>query len=78
MRLTVKKTQNLHIGPKGTKMSKSKNSHKNVMLGSKYLINLNRLCSEFEDDISKNELSVRFCLGAVPDFPHWMPAKLHW
>ncbi len=27
--------------------------------------NLNKLCTKFEVDISKNELSVRFCLGIV-------------
>ncbi len=30
--------------------------------------NLKKLCSKFEVDISKNELSVRFCLGVVPSF----------
>jgi len=41
-------------------------------------INLKWLCSKFEDDISKNELSVTVCLGIVTCFPHWVPAKTHW
>jgi len=44
----------------------------------KTAINLNRLCSKFEDDISKNELSVTVCLGVVTYFPHWVAAKPHW
>uniref|UniRef100_A0A673N1G5 glutathione transferase n=1 Tax=Sinocyclocheilus rhinocerous TaxID=307959 RepID=A0A673N1G5_9TELE len=30
-------------------------------------INLNKLCSKFDVDVSKNELSVKFCLEAVPN-----------
>ncbi len=37
-------------------------------------INLKRLCSKFEVDISKKLLSVRFCLGAVPS----VSTKVNW
>ncbi len=37
--------------------------------------NLKKLCSKFEVDISKNELSVKFCLGEVPSFSTRWPSN---
>ncbi len=37
--------------------------------------NLKKLCSKFEVDISKNELSVKFCLSVVPSFSTRWPSN---